>query len=453
MPFTVRNLSAADFSITCIERFQGPDEDTTPNPLAVLTNFIGLSTAAAAEVADGAQASEHEDVSLALHPFSTVTVDKSVPEKNDVVRLIFDVSGQQYRVDIAAITRHSNKLVPLNGEAQHDLSAIYVPADGFLAIFHSPKLSDWMANVPDQLPLSVLSIPGTHNSPTCYAALPSVRCQAVSPREQLDNGVRFFDLRAQIESAEDPSKTGLILVHGVFPISLTGSKYLADLVTDLESFLSAHPRETVIVSLKREGSGEGTDQQFAKILREHYVGDSNKWFIEPRIPRIGEARGKVVVLRRFGLDDEGQKGFDGRGWGINAQNWQYNCENDESGDVIVQDFCEVLETENIDKKIQVCCSHLDRSGAIAHNLSDVPKLYLNFLSASNFWRVGCWPDRIAAKLNPAVLSHLCVKHVIENHGADWCTGVVVCDYVGNKGDWDLVKSIVAMNEKLLQRSK
>jgi 1-phosphatidylinositol phosphodiesterase len=274
----------------------------------------------------------------------------------------------------------------------------------------------------------------------------------VSPKEQLEHGVRFFDIRLMPENPENPSKDGLVLVHGVFPISLTGSKYLRDLINDVDSFLSNHSRETVIISFKREGPGDAKDEQLSRILRDHYATDANKWFTEPRVPRLGEARGKIVVLRRYDLDDEGKGQHNGRGWGINAQSWRYNTENDETGDVIVQDFCEVLETENIDKKIQVCCAHLGRSGGNAYDLSGaVPRLYLNFLSASNFWRVGCWPDKIAAKLNPAVLSHLCVKHVVENQGADWSTGVVICDYVGHGGDWDLVKSIVAMNSKLTMR--
>lgn len=66
--------------------------------------------------------------------------------------------------------------------------------------------------------------------------------------------------------------------------------------------------------------------------------------------------------------------------------------------------------------------------------------------------IGCWPSRIAAKLNPAVLNHICIKHVLEED-ADWSCGIVVCDYVGDGGDWDLVRAIVGMNSKLMARQR
>jgi len=92
-----------------------------------------------------------------------------------------------------------------------------------------------------------------------------------------------------------------------------------------------------------------------------------------------------------------------------------------------------------------CCFNLDP------NEPNIPPLYLNFLSASNFWKVGCWPEKIAAKLNPAVIQNLVVKHVVERGDADWSTGVVICDWVGDQGDWDLVRAIVGMNSKLMAR--
>ena len=146
----------------------------------------------------------------------------------------------------------------------------------------------------------------------------------------------------------------------------------------------------------------------------------------------------------------------GRGWALNGENWAYNTPYDEHGDVVVQDFCEVLETENIDRKIEVTREALDRAGGEEFNINDegsVPKIHLNFLSASNFWKVGCWPEKIAAKLNPAVVQHLIVKHVVEKPGADWSTGIVICDWVGNEGDWDLVRCIVGMNAKLLVKQR
>ena len=78
---------------------------------------------------------------------------------------------------------------------------------------------------------------------------------------------------------------------------------------------------------------------------------------------------------------------------------------------------------------------------------------MNFLSASNFWKVGTWPEKIAAEVNPAVVEHLCHKHMVKQDGGvkegDWSTGILVADWVGLDGDWDLVRAVVGMNGKLM----
>jgi len=289
--------------------------------------------------------------------------------------------------------------------------------------------------------------------------------------EQLNNGVRFFDIRVQPSKPEDPKDDGLLLVHGVFPISLTGPKKFRDLLDKVLKWLAENPSETVIFSMKREGAGNATDAQLSEILKDHYT-NLEHWYTEPRIPKLGEVRGRIVLMRRFALADRLKAEWQGRGWCLNAENWAYNTPNCNYGDVCVQDFCEVMETENIEKKIDLCCEHFERAAEIccpvpgvttdAQNPVPPPPLYLNFLSASNFWKVGCWPDKIAAKLNPAVTKFLCEKHDIgdrgveapgEKFGGDGSVGIVVCDWVGRDGDWDLVKCIIGMNARILMREK
>ncbi|KAL8805649.1 MAG: hypothetical protein Q9200_005338 [Gallowayella weberi] len=222
------------------------------------------------------------------------------------------------------------------------------------------------------------------------------------------------------------------------------------------------------MSLKREGTGDATDAQLSRILRDHYAGDPNRWFTAPRIPYLGEARGKIVLIRRFALEESLKQEWGGAGWGIDAENWADNTPNATcpSGDVCVQDFYEVLETVNIEKKIQYSQEHLERAAQCCCALpghdqvaTPPPKqpFFINFLTASNFWKVGCWPEKIAAKLNPAIVDFLCRKHNEfdgggpAQAGGDGSTGIVVCDWVGHKGNWDLVRCIVGMNSKLEMR--
>ncbi|KAH8808310.1 phosphatidylinositol phospholipase-like protein C [Xylogone sp. PMI_703] len=476
---TIRNLTTTPLELKLVERFERVQPDNK-NPLAeindipVIGNFTkslnsfitkNVTSPTSPQLAQKSESFSHQDVSILISPFESKSTDIQ-RKPNEVLRLTFENEGQRYRVDTPTPSERSLVMTPLASNPRHEYTAVYLPNSPHLAIFSSAKLESWMSKLKDETPLSALSIPGTHNSPTHHKALPSVRCQAVSVKDQLNNGVRFLDIRVQPESPDDASKDGLILVHSAFPISLTGNKYFRSLVNTVFEFLEANPTETVIMSLKREGVGKATDQQLSKILRNHYANDNSKWFTENRIPTLGEARKRIVLMRRFALDDSLKGEWGGKGWCMDAESWPDNCADGmcTSGEIRVQDFYEVMETENIDKKIQLCRDQLKRSSEVTWALGGPDPVaqaakqpfFMNFLSASNFWKAGCWPDKIAEKVNPATIDFLCREH----HNADGSvlkgdggTGIVVCDWVGHNGDWDLIRCIVGMNSKLEMRER
>ena len=413
------------------------------------------------------------DVSVILQPFNlTKTEIRLGDNPGQSVRLTFELQNARYRLDELTPTTISTTLTPLSSNTGRILTAVYSAKYFHLTLYSSASLQSWMGSLKDQTPLSALSIPGTHNSPTCHLALPSVRCQATSPPEQLENGVRFFDIRVQPEAPQDLKKDNLVLVHSVFPISLTGPKYFRGLVNEIYTFLDRNPSETLIMSIKREGKGNATDSQLSRILKDHYANDG-RWFTVPRIPKLGEVRGKIVLIRRFGLEEGLKHEWDGAGWGIDAEVWADNTPNAicPSGDICVQDFYEVTDTKNIEQKIKYSQDHLARAAQCVSLLSESPvenadtypkqPLFINFLTASNFWNPGCWPDKIAAKINPHIVDYLCVKHNKDGgdeESAQWrcgdgSTGIVVCDWVGHQGNWDLVRCILGMNAKLEMREQ
>ncbi|KAL8868078.1 MAG: hypothetical protein Q9174_005232 [Haloplaca sp. 1 TL-2023] len=476
-PLIIRNLTSKPIEVKRCE-YHGTAPSLSRGGITnfsqnVTSLFWNATSPAAPPVSEPTTSFVHEDVSIWIGPFKAVQTEIKPQSQNETVHLTFETEGEQHRLETPTLTSNSTTLKPVSDTAKLNFTAVHLIEHSHLTLYSSTNLQSWMGSFRDDTPLSALSIPGTHNSPTCHRALPSVRCQAVSPPEQLENGVRFFDIRVQPEAPLDPSKDGLILVHGVFPISLTGAKYLRDLLKEVYTFLDRNPSETVIMSLKREGTGNSTDAQLSKILRNYYAGDPQRWFTAPRIPFLGEARGKIVLIRRFGLDDSLKKEWGRAGWGIDAENWADNTPNATcpSGDVCVQDFYEVLETVNIEKKIQYSQEHLERAAKCRCSLPALENLagiappkqpfYINFLTASNFWKVGCWPEKIAAKLNPAIVDFLCRRHNALEDGnpqqaeatGDGSTGIVVCDWVGHKGNWDLVRCIIGMNAKLEMRER
>lgn len=423
-----------------------------------------------------------ESVSFTAEPFQTVKTGKNVAHNAAVT---FHTRGEDHRLEYEPTKFTCHDLTPVSESSASRLTAINVPASGVVAIFSSANLASWMKQLKDDTPVSGLSIPGTHNAPAYHHALPSVRCQAVSPREQLENGVRFFDIRAR---PLDPNREDLELCHAVFPVSLTGRKFFRKLVNDIFAFLEKNPSETVLMTVKREGLGNATDQQLSKVLYDHYASDPSQWYTAPRVPYLGEVRGKIVLIRRFNLDDSLKGEYGGAGWCIDACGWADNTPDAlcPSGDVRIQDFYQVMKTSTIPTKTTYVTEQMVKSSAVVTALPPTATkepgnatagptptaapgdassqgqqtvkqpIFMNFLTASNFFNPMCWPERIAAKLNPSVLEYLCTQHNSPGDDGvravgDGCTGVVVCDWVGHKGNWDLVRAIVGWNARLEYR--
>ena len=60
------------------------------------------------------------------------------------------------------------------------------------------RTEKWMKNIPDETPLSMISIPGTHDSAARFTTAPTPRifcCQDMSVKNQLLSGARFLDIR------------------------------------------------------------------------------------------------------------------------------------------------------------------------------------------------------------------------------------------------------------------
>jgi hypothetical protein len=167
---------------------------------------------------------------------------------------------------------------------------------------------DWMGELPDELLLSDLSIPGTHETMARYAGVwGAAQCQTVTLAGQLGAGIRAFDIR--LRHARD----SLFLYHadinqyGVFD---------TDVLAVVERFLADHPDETVIMRVQKTGTDTDNRRTFADTFE--WYRDSLRytpifWRGDPPgafdgAPRLGEVRGKIVVLQDFaGTDGEGNR--------------------------------------------------------------------------------------------------------------------------------------------------
>lgn len=161
-----------------------------------------------------------------------------------------------------------------------------------------PGSADWMAQLPDEKLLSELVIPGTHDSATQYVQLGFFsKCQALGIAQQLEAGFRYLDIRLDAE----PEQGNFLLTHGFAKCrtgAFSGNLMLDRVLDDCYRFLSAHPTETVIFAVKQE-HGDESVSEFETLLDAMIRENEQYWLLTDTVPTLGQARGKLVLLRRY----------------------------------------------------------------------------------------------------------------------------------------------------------
>ncbi len=161
--------------------------------------------------------------------------------------------------------------------------------------------ADWMAALYDEMYLSDVVLPGTHDAATGNVQLAFItRCQALTIKEQLEAGFRYLDIRL------GASGNRLKLMHGFTNCTTSGwpwagTLYLDDVLTDAYAFLTAHPTETIVFAVKHEHGSE-TPEQFEAALSAYIEQNPDKWLLTNVVPTVGEARGRIVLLWHYETD-------------------------------------------------------------------------------------------------------------------------------------------------------
>lgn len=256
--------------------------------------------------------------------------------------------------------------------------------------------NDWMSFRNGASRLSELSIPGTHDSGALHEPAPGTsKCQDLSIAEQLDVGVRFLDVRCRHVN------DAFAIHHG----RVYQRQNFADVLSVVTQFLAANPGETVIMSVKEEYDPVGNTRTFEETFDDYVARDPRRWRLDAEIPTLDRARGRIVLLRRFGVKN-GPKGVDASDWPDNATF--------ERGRLRVQDAYRVAST---DEKWRAIVSMFDETEARPPDA-----LHLNF--CSGFETVAGIPNitKVASDINPRLVAHLKA-----NPGRR--RGVVVMDFV------------------------
>ena len=204
-------------------------------------------------------------------------------------------------------------------------------------IYGAPRR--WMSALPDDLPISEINIPGSHNAAAINTSRPTRwACQAHSITEQLEKGIRLLDIRLKPKKRRGPSTSqsapaqwDFITCHG--HLGLFGANEFqpfAEIAAECTAFLAANPTETIIMTIQIDDWRKTRPNDRPHILQSLHTriaalplvtGPSIPTLAESsslhtpaenpnipnlgkssNIPTLGESRGRIYLLNRINDD-------------------------------------------------------------------------------------------------------------------------------------------------------
>jgi 1-phosphatidylinositol phosphodiesterase len=260
--------------------------------------------------------------------------------------------------------------------------------------------------------LSQLSIPGTHNTCALYEPFYGTsKCQDLTIADQLAIGVRYLDIRCR--HVDNSFK----IYHGPISQHLT----FAAVVTACIDFLAGNPAECIVMSVNEESTPSHNTRTFEETFASYVAEHPRRWELSTTIPTLDQARGKIVLLRRFSADSYAN-GIDASRWPVNA-----TFTIDSPARLRVQD--EYIVPHNLAKLAAIRSLYEE---AVSAN-DEV--LYLNYTSGYRRGLLG-FPDiRVVSNfINPAVSQYF-------NESSGGRFGVTVMDFA----DQAICALIIATN--------
>lgn len=343
-----------------------------------------------------------------------------------------------------------------------------------LLVFILPlHAENWMKRLPDDTYISMLSIPGSHDSGTGNG-FPGITTSIYGPfgdkyartqdknfEEQWNIGVRAFDLRPAVQD-------GYINVnHGIMPTKLRFDNALYF----LRDKLIENPSEFVIIHLLHASAGDNNSSAYGERLLELLGRDDLKdFFIEFKSTlTVKEMRGKILLLSRDEYAEQPVGGFF-KNW-TGQIDWGLQTKGEIAGasgttaKLYMQDFAETYREGDLDRKVESVCQLLDFSTKhktraasdivwvynFASAYSKVSRLYIPLVIDQEISSSDGYRDN-AAHTNAAIIDYLADP----SHTAG-PTGIVLLDYVGvnssngyNTRGQEVVDALIANNFRYLQ---
>jgi len=153
----------------------------------------------------------------------------------------------------------------------------------------------WMGRLKDETPVSLVSIPATHDAGTGLAKTGWTRCQVLNIPAQLAVGFRGFDVRLRLVDDQ------LGVYHNEESQQLT----FQAVMDAFASYLAVHPKEFIVMRIREESQALNSTKTFEGAFED--VMNSSQYgplFYHAKsrteIPTVGRLRGKIFLLDNYG---------------------------------------------------------------------------------------------------------------------------------------------------------
>ena len=153
----------------------------------------------------------------------------------------------------------------------------------------------WMKEIPDDIKISELTIPGTHDS--CAYQIKGIgnlvsyatKTQSWNLEEQMKAGLRYFDIRLR------SINNTLHCYHG--PIDL--NQKFDSILKIASSFLNKNKTETILMQIVSEYDDKNCTKSMEQMYQEYTINYKNIIieYDNNNIPTLGEIRGKLFFFK------------------------------------------------------------------------------------------------------------------------------------------------------------
>jgi 1-phosphatidylinositol phosphodiesterase len=176
-----------------------------------------------------------------------------------------------------------------------------------------------------------LSIPGTHDTGARFEETPgTLKCQDLTVPDQLVAGVRYLDIRCRNVSNK----------FDIYHRTLYQNLSFDEVLQSIFEFFASNPGETIIMSVKQEQPASDSTNTFEQTFDAYTAQHPERWYLAPTVPTLDQARGKIVLIRRFDAMSA-PKGLDATVW---ADNTTFTIDNG-SAKLRIQDYYEFTDND------------------------------------------------------------------------------------------------------------